>query len=109
MAEGTRLLSEYGDQNSIAGSNPALSVQLLQLPAASGRAPAGEICRRGPEREVLATRPCRRSHIARCRSRCPGKRHKWRSLRRFCANSVYFGPSSEIPIEGGCSSKQGGG
>src|SRR5207302_4745686 len=25
-AEGTRLLSEYGDQNSIAGSNPALSV-----------------------------------------------------------------------------------
>ena len=26
MAEGTRLLSEYGDQYSIAGSNPALSV-----------------------------------------------------------------------------------
>jgi hypothetical protein len=32
VAEGTRLLSEYGDQNSIAGSNPALSVQLAQLP-----------------------------------------------------------------------------
>jgi hypothetical protein len=26
VAEGTRLLSEYGDQYSIAGSNPALSV-----------------------------------------------------------------------------------
>jgi hypothetical protein len=33
VAEGTRLLSEYGDQNSIAGSNPALSVQ--------GRKPVG--------------------------------------------------------------------
>src|SRR5438128_9606415 len=28
VAEGTRLLSEYGDQYSIAGSNPALSVPL---------------------------------------------------------------------------------
>ena len=30
MAEGTRLLSEYGDQYSIAGSNPALSVRLTR-------------------------------------------------------------------------------
>ena len=43
MAEGTRLLSEYGDQNSIAGSNPALSVQLAQLPCDLGTSSAEDV------------------------------------------------------------------
>src|SRR5437879_8509895 len=34
-AEGTRLLSEYGDQYSIAGSNPALSVYLANASRAA--------------------------------------------------------------------------
>ena len=48
MAEGTRLLSEYGVDNSIEGSNPSLSAGRIRCYGAKFRADdllPGELCR----------------------------------------------------------------